>query len=119
MRAILENTQELEISSMDDISRLIPSSMSGKALNYGQGEGQFKIENSIWGIYYHSSNKYSLQFEEGLLSWEELQNIVSILIKHINVEFQTNINYLFEGMLEHYDIHSKYEKYSENAGLKK
>ncbi|MDA7527788.1 hypothetical protein N8590_02255 [bacterium] len=52
------------------LSPFIPTSVSAKQLNYGQGEGQIQVEDCVWGIYvdFDREHAYKIQFEEGTLS---------------------------------------------------
>lgn len=108
MNIIIQDTESLELSTFEDVEKIIPSGLSGKALNYGQGEGQFQIEDTVWGIYIRSNNTYLLQYEEGLKNWNELQEIVNLIHKSINAAFGVNCTLRVEGKLENNQPHEKY-----------
>ena len=51
MNIVIHNGKDIEFGGLRDLEQLIPRELSGEVLNYGQGEGQVKIEGTIWGIY--------------------------------------------------------------------
>ena len=108
MKILIESSQKLEIKSIEDIGKLVPVGMQGRALNYGQGEGQFQIGNFIWGIYVESSQNYCLQFEEVYCSLHELQYMLSGIMKQIEAEFKCFSNYTIKGACEEHEPHEKY-----------
>ena len=104
----IEDKNQFKISSLADLERVIPVSRAGKALNYGQGEGQIQIENTIWGFYITDHKNYRIQFEEGYLSWEQFQLYCEEIFNKIRSEFGDGIEFITEGMLQHYEPHEKY-----------
>lgn len=63
MNIIINDADNMAFTCLDDLANIIPKSCDGKVVNYGQGEGQIEIEDSIWGIYYNGENCYHLQYE--------------------------------------------------------
>ena len=108
MRIKIDDQNQFKISSLADLDRIIPVSRTGKALNYGQGEGQIQIENTIWGFYITDHKYYRIQFEEGCLSWEQFQLFCEEIFVKIRSEFGNEIAFMTEGMLQHYEPHEKY-----------
>ena len=100
----------MDIQSLNDIGKLVPRSLNGKALNYGQGEGQFQIEDTVWGIYCTGpvDSPYFLQYEEGLVTWPRLEELIIALTAQIREEFGSVIEFVVEGKLEHYESHEKF-----------
>jgi hypothetical protein len=108
MKIIIKGSQDIEISSIKDLSMIIPNSFNGKALNYGQGEGQVEIEGIIWGLYYGENNNYFLQYEEGFIDWNKFKDLFEAIIKQIQFEFGSHLKFCVEGKLNHYEPHEKY-----------
>lgn len=46
------------LSSLQDLQKIISRKRKGKALNYGQGEGQVEIDDTVWGIYFRSRERF-------------------------------------------------------------
>ncbi len=67
MRIELQN-YEGDLLSLKDLEKIIPENRKGKALNYGQGEGQVQIDETVWGIYFGRKEQYFIQYEEGSIS---------------------------------------------------
>lgn len=72
-----------EVSSVKDLQALVPTGFEGEALNYGQGEGQMRIANTVWGIYIDDSNGYKFVMEEGIANLSEAIFISSSLLRRI------------------------------------
>jgi len=87
MRIRFDQTVDFQISSASDIERLIPTSIEGVVLNYGQGEGQFQLGETVWGIYTADDGSYHMQYEEGICEWPQLDSIVRTLLSHLNKIF--------------------------------
>ena len=83
MKLILAQSKTLQIASLEDLVALIPIDFDGEALNYGQGEGQFRVNDVIWGIYLNSQSDYYLQFEEGVCEWSILQKMIIGILQRI------------------------------------
>ena len=109
MRIIIRGSRGIEFRSLDDLAKLVPSTLTGKSLNYGQGEGQVQIEKTIWGVYVRQQDKdYCLQYEEGLEEPKEFQLILRAILNNLKSEFGQNLTFIVEGCLEHYESHEKY-----------
>ena len=109
MRILIDDKNKIEFDSLTDLAKLIPSSLNGKAINYGQGEGQVEIEGTIWGIYYTDKKyQFCLQYEEGVIEWSSLQHICHLILEQIRLAFGQDIEFYAEGCLEHYEPHEKY-----------
>lgn len=83
MRITLKNSQRLSINSKSDLNLLIPDGVNGAAINYGQGEGQFEINGSVWGIYADRDGLYNLVFEEGELDFNEFISTAQSVIDKV------------------------------------
>lgn len=68
---------------MKDLQALVPTGFEGEALNYGQGEGQMRIANTVWGIYIDDSDRYKFVMEEGIVNLSEAIFIASSLLHRI------------------------------------
>ena len=99
MRLIIFESQELELTSKEDLAKVIPDCYSGEALNYGQGEGQIKIENSVWGLYVGSDNNYYLTYEEGMSDFERIKEQADNILATINTNFNLDAIFAIEGVL--------------------
>ena len=108
MNINIEGSQGINISSLEDLAKIIPNNLNGKALNYGQGEGQVEIDGSIWGMYCGGKEHYFLQYEEGLKDWNTFKDLLNAIIKQIQSEFGPNLKFTIEGKLENYEPHEKY-----------
>ena len=56
-------------------------------LNYGQGEGQVRIDEGVWGIYVGDSTHYYLVFEEGGYEESRFLELLREIAAHIEAEF--------------------------------
>ncbi|PKL74636.1 MAG: hypothetical protein CVV27_19480 [Candidatus Melainabacteria bacterium HGW-Melainabacteria-1] len=108
MKIKLSDFDSVSICSLKDLERLIPANRQGLALNYGQGEGQFQIENTVWGIYLTSDQKYSLLYQEGSMEWEAFCALCSDMIQHIKTEFNQALKFTVEGALNHFPERERY-----------
>ena len=97
MKLILKNSSNIEFKSKEDLNKVIPDQLKGKALNYDQGEGQVEIENTVWGFYVNDNNEYYMTYEEGVISWEKLTIIINEIIAKINIEFKVETSIMTEG----------------------
>jgi len=104
----IEDQNQFIILSLADLERIIPLERSGKALNYGQGEGQIQIENTIWGFYITDHKNYRIQFEEGKLSWEQFNLYYEEIFNKIRLEFGNDIEFVSEGILQNCKPHEKF-----------
>lgn len=87
---------EKSVDFPDDFSDLIPESYTGKVLNYGQGEGQVQIGETVWGFYYGKSDPI-IQFEEGVLEWESFVKMTAVLKEHLAGVMNCSINLILKG----------------------
>ena len=100
MKIILQSKNSIEFNKFSDLARVIPPGCTGKPLNFGQGEGQVKIENTVWGFYAHSKERYYMQYEEGSESWLSVQNLVYKIHEQLSREFETEIELIIEGVFQ-------------------
>lgn len=100
MKIIIKGCDDLNICSIEDLAKLIPSALDGKPLNYGQGEGQIEIDSTVWGVYCDENDTYILQFEEGVLEWLVLQKVVVALIENISNKSGQALTFYIEGCLD-------------------
>ena len=100
MKIILQSKNSIEFNKFSDLARVIPQGCTGEPLNFGQGEGQVKIENTVWGFYAHSKERYYMQYEEGSESWLSVQNLVYKIHEQLSREFETEIELIVEGVFQ-------------------
>lgn len=100
MKIILQSKNSIELNKFSDLARVIPTGCTGEPLNFGQGEGQVKIENTVWGFYAHSKERYYMQYEEGSESWLSVQNLAYKIHKQLSREFETEIELIIEGVFQ-------------------
>ena len=86
------NTRDVNLGSLGDLSKLIPTNRQGNALNYGQGEGQVQIDNTVWGFYVSNNGNYFMQYEEGVETWSTIQALVKEIEEHLQLQFGNNIH---------------------------
>ena len=84
--------------SSKDLESVVPKMRSGRVLNYGQGEGQVQIDDTVWGVYVGREGEYYLQYEEGTLSPKEFGEYLSDVVEHLEVNFTKSI--LLDGIHE-------------------
>ena len=83
---------EESLLSLKDLEKIIPANRKGKALNYGQAEGQVKIDETVWGIYRtKEKNRYMIQYEEGSLSPSEFSEYMKDLIDNLFTNFTEDL----------------------------
>ena len=99
MKLQLLNSGDVEFKSEDDLSRVIPDGMIGKTLNFGQGEGQVEIENTVFGFYVNSKNCYFMAYEEGSIDWGQLKTLIDAILIQLKNEFGSSIELIAEGPL--------------------
>ncbi|MCH1919012.1 hypothetical protein L9G15_06140 [Shewanella sp. A3A] len=98
MKAEILNGQAINISSLEELTRLVPNCYSGVGLNYGQGEGQVKILDTVWGFYLNSEYNYYLQFEEGSLDLSKFIDMVNAIQSHLQKLFGNDLVLKVDGM---------------------
>ena len=108
LKAIILNSQKMDIQNIEDLDALLPDGYSGKALNYGQGEGQIEISGSVWGFYVNLDSCYVLQYEEGDILVSSFVEILSALEARIKDVYGDGIQVKIQGMLNHHKTHEKY-----------
>lgn len=108
MKIIISNAADIDFESKVDLNRLIPEGIDGNVLNYGQGEGQVLIDSLVWGIYCSNEDTYILQYEEGLIDFLTLLALTTRIIDKLKREFNQNLIFKIEGLLEHQESHEKY-----------
>lgn len=91
MKLIFSNSNNINFSCKDDLLRVIPENIEGTVLSYGQGEGQVRISNTVWGLYVNDENNYYMVYEEGSENWEQLRNLVDDITNKLKKEFELNI----------------------------
>lgn len=101
---------KIDFLNLNDLSKIIPKSLHGKPINYGQGEGQVEIEATVWGIYVQGLQEYCLVYEEGLVEWPTFQNICNSILEKIRIEFGADIEFYVEGAVEQDKRQIKYIK---------
>jgi hypothetical protein len=100
MKLILFDSEDIELRCVDDLLCFIPEHLTGKVLNYGQGEGQFEIERTVWGVYVNNDNYYYIAYEEGGMDWSNLAILVDSILKSVNEAYTKNMCFVAEGPIE-------------------
>ncbi|MES2673805.1 MAG: hypothetical protein V4660_06165 [Pseudomonadota bacterium] len=100
MKLVLRSEMKINFSSLTDLEKAIPEKFSGRALNYGQGEGQVEIANTIWGFYYYSSKYYYMQLEEGQEVAELIFELAESISNTLSKNFSTPIRLIAVGSTE-------------------
>lgn len=77
-------------------------------LNYGQGEGQIRIGESIWGIYWSAPDVYSIQFEEGDLTLSEFVVSLEKIKGALQSYFSFSVELRLSGALHGREPHERY-----------
>ena len=86
---------------MGDLNDFVPAGFEGKAVNYGQGEGQIRIENSKWGFYVGDDSEYYFAFEEGTLDFSQAIAMAWGIVAQIRWKWGTQVSARMEGSLHH------------------
>lgn len=107
MKIVISNASDINFESKVDLNRIIPEGIDGHALNFGQGEGQVLIDNSVWGIYYADNDNCILQYEEGLIEFLPLLALTTRIIDKLKREFNQNLVFQIQGALEGQKSHEK------------
>ncbi|WP_188151487.1 hypothetical protein [Teredinibacter waterburyi] len=97
MKLILNNSEGIEFSCKEDLAKAIPVGIHGKPLNYGQGEGQVEIDDTVWGFYVNSEGSYYMAFEEGVVEWTKIVNLVHAITGALTQQFGKKITVSAEG----------------------
>lgn len=97
MKLLLNSSTEINFTCKEDLEKAVPIGTQGKALNFGQGEGQIEIEDAVWGFYVNVNGGYYMAFEEGNLEWEKLNNTVQAIVAALSENFGGAITVLAEG----------------------
>ena len=79
MKISIENLASLGEATNRCFPGVLSESSEITILNHGQGEGQFKLMNVEWGMYFDDSNKYYFILEGGSCSVQEFFQMVSTL----------------------------------------
>ena len=100
MKIRLSPSDAMRIDGMKGLNDLVPEGFEGKAVNYGQGEGQIRIENTEWGFYCGPDGAgYSIVFEEGSVDFERAVAMAAGILKQIRKRFGSDISAQIEGTL--------------------
>ena len=97
MELYLRGTDKIRFSCDEDLLKVIPDGSKGRALNFGQGEGQVEIDGTQWGFYIDQTGLYHMAFECGNLDWRTLNNLVEGIISAINKSFDVNVHVEVKG----------------------
>ncbi len=85
---------------MKDLRDLVPDGFKGEAVNYGQGEGQIRIENTEWGFYCGPDGAgYSIVLEEGSVDFDRAVAMAAGILTQIRKKWGTDISAQVEGTL--------------------
>lgn len=99
MKLVLRGSSTLNISSEDDLGKIIPRGFKGRVLNYGQGEGQIEIADLVWGVYVGPVAEYQLVLEEGACELGPLKDMVNAVVETIGSNFQIVVTPIVDGTL--------------------
>ena len=91
----LVNGDRINVLSLADLASMIPPDRDGEALNYGQGEGQFRVEGTEWGYYCAPYDR--LQFEGGSVSPSFLFELLSSIVAQIQCRWGPEISAIVDG----------------------
>lgn len=97
LKVSLSNGSDMKIRSLDDLRGLIPEGMDGEGLNYGQGEGQWRIGSTVWGIYCEKDG-YCFQLEEGIVEMDEAIRLAHGILECIRTRWGEQIRGWIEGV---------------------
>jgi hypothetical protein len=90
LRISLRNSSHLTVGSLEDLRSLIPEGEEGEALNYGQGEGQWRIGSTEWGIYCENDG-CCFQLEEGIVEMDEAIRLAHGILERIRTKWGEQI----------------------------
>ncbi len=65
--------------------------VASNCIDCGQGEGQLRIDRSVWGFYINDTKTYRFVLEEGVLSFEEASVIVIGVLDQIRSVWGSHI----------------------------
>ena len=99
MKIKVISDNNFDISNKEDFLKFIPNEIHGEILNYGQGEGQIKLYNTIWGIYSDEDNCYCLVYEEGQAEWVTIKKIMDSIEHKLKSEISQEIELIIVGAL--------------------
>ncbi len=97
MKLVLFESDDIEFNCAADLQCFIPEHLTGKVLNYGQGEGQFEIEGGVFGVYVNNDNNYYIAYEEGFMDWSILKTLVDAILDSVNEVYSTDMYFVAEG----------------------
>ena len=69
VRVLWPKGKDLDYPAEHQLKPFVPKGAT--QVNYGQGEGQIRIGDSIWGVYWSAPDVCRIQFEEGCLTPSE------------------------------------------------
>jgi hypothetical protein len=98
MKLLLNNSEDICFSCKNDLAKAIPFGSQGKPLNYGQGEGQVEIDGTVWGLYVNSEGGYYMAFEEGIVEWAKIEQLVHEISNALTQKFGKKITVTAEGL---------------------
>jgi hypothetical protein len=95
-----------ELTELEALSIFIPSKRLGKPLNLAQCEGQFQIDQTIWGLYFNDDGNYFIQYEEGSLEPLDFTKLLCDLVE--NIEENLNCKVFIDGILHSASSYGSY-----------
>lgn len=99
MKIIIHDCPGLQSGTPNSLLGLFPRHLNARLDNFGQGEGQVELAGTIWGFYWRDNKTSYLQFEEGTLSWPELQTMVAEIVRSISEQLGREVEFSCEGWL--------------------
>ena len=91
LQITLRNADQVAITDLSVLQSLVPDQMDGEALNWGQGEGQLRVEDTVWGFYINDAKDYSYTLEEGVVSLEQASAIAIGILERIRIRWGQEI----------------------------
>lgn len=90
MKIYLLNADAIVVRGPEDLARMVPADRTGEPLNYGQGEGQFRVDDTAWGFY--CAPRPYLQFEEGSLPPTQVLRMLDAILGAIRKAWGADID---------------------------
>lgn len=87
LKVRLKSADRLDITCLEDLQTLVPAQFGGVALNYGQGEGQVRIADTVWGFYVCENDEYSFVFEEGVLDLDQATKMACAILDQVRARW--------------------------------
>ncbi len=99
IRVLCPRGRKLDYPEQHELQPFVPDGAT--QLNYGQGEGQIRIGDSVWGVYLSDSkaHEYHIQFEEGDLTPSEFMKGLESIRSALERYFEFPVEIRLSGIL--------------------